>query len=246
MSTTGKDFLLKTQYPFLEPSGETLHLPQPPLELPIPTGASVTALPSPASFKIPPIELRIAVEGRRSLRQYAHTSLTLEELAYLLWMSQGVKKVTPRPATFRTVPSAGARHAFESYLLANRVEGLAPGLYRYAAIEHSLVEMDLSPDVCERLTEACHSQNQVRTSAVTFAWVAVTARMYYRYVERGYRYLFLDAGHVCQNLCLAAEAIGCGACAIAAYDDNDTNRVLGLDGDELFCIYLASLGKKPK
>jgi SagB-type dehydrogenase family enzyme len=244
MSNTGQEFLLKTQYAFEEPSGESQHLPPPPLELPIPPGAKLIALPAPADIHVPSIDLRIAVELRRSLRRYAPTPLTLEELAFLLWMTQGVKKVTPRPATLRTVPSAGARHAFETYLLINRVEGLVPGLYRYAALEHSLVELNLSPDVCEQLTHACHDQTQVRTSAVTFAWVAVTARMYWRYVERGYRYLFLDAGHVCQNLCLAAEAIHCGACAIAAYDDDETNRVLGADGEDLFTIYLASVGKK--
>jgi SagB-type dehydrogenase family enzyme len=244
MSSTGKEFLLKTQHRFLEPSHEFQRLPQPPLELPIPQGAKLITLPAPASIQTPAIDLRAAVEQRRSVRNYANTPLTLAELAYLLWMTQGVKKVTPRPATFRTVPSAGARHAFETYLLVNRVEDLTPGLYRYAALEHALVEMNLSPEICEQLTQACGNQNQVRTSAVTFAWAAVTERMCWRYVERGYRYLFLDAGHVCQNLCLAAEAIHCGTCAIAAYDDDATNQALGLDGDEMFVIYLASVGKK--
>ena len=244
MASIGKEFLHKTQNRFLEPSHEFQRLPPPPLELPIPPGARLIALPAPASIQAPSIDLRIAVEQRRSARNYAGIPLTLEELAFLLWMTQGVKKVTPRPVTFRTVPSAGARHAFETYLLVNQVEGLAPGLYRYAALEHSLVELNLAPDICEQLTQACGNQNQVRTSAVTFAWVAVIERMCWRYVERGYRYLFLDAGHVCQNLCLAAEAIACGTCAIAAYDDEVTNQVLGLDGEELFTIYLASVGKK--
>jgi SagB-type dehydrogenase family enzyme len=68
--------------------------------------------------------------------------------------------------------------------------------------------------------------------------------MTYRYGERGYRYLHLDAGHVCQNLYLAAEAIGCGACAIAAFEDDEVNRVLGLDGESRFAIYLGAVGKK--
>jgi SagB-type dehydrogenase family enzyme len=81
-------------------------------------------------------------------------------------------------------------------------------------------------------------------SAVTFLWVAVVERMTWRYAERGDRYLLLDAGHVCQNLYLAAEALGCGVCAIAAYDDALLNAELGLDGENLFVIYLASLGVK--
>jgi SagB-type dehydrogenase family enzyme len=246
MTSIGKEFMLKTQNRFLEPSHEFQRLPQPPLELPCPAGAALISLPAPAVIQAPAIDLRKAVEQRRSLRNYAGTPLTLSELAFLLWMTQGVKKVTPRPATFRTVPSAGARHAFETYLVINQVEGLAPGLYRYAAIEHALLELKLSSKICDQLALACGNQNQICTSAVTFAWVAVTERMYYRYGERGYRYLFLDAGHVCQNLSLAAEAINCGTCAIAAYDDIATNQTLGLDGEELFTIYLASVGKKPE
>ncbi|HEY3312047.1 MAG TPA: SagB/ThcOx family dehydrogenase, partial [Anaerolineales bacterium] len=75
-------------------------------------------------------------------------------------------------------------------------------------------------------------------------WVAVLARMRWRYGQRGYRYLHLDAGHVCQNLSLAAEATGCGICPIAAFNDDLLNGVLGLDGEEQFAIYMASLGKK--
>ena len=68
--------------------------------------------------------------------------------------------------------------------------------------------------------------------------------MTWRYSQRGYRYVFLDAGHVCQNLYLAAEAIGCGCCAIAAFDDDVMNEILGLDGKKRFVIYLAAVGKK--
>lgn len=87
---------------------------------------------------------------------------------------------------------------------------------------------------------------QITNSAVTFFWVAVVERMYWRYVERGYRYLHLDAGHVCQNLALGAEQLGCGICPIAAFDDELFNTTLGLDGRNLFVIYLASVGKKPQ
>ena len=245
MPSIGKEFLRMSKVSALEPSHELLKMPQPPLEQPLPAEVRLIALPAPAEIQAPAIDLRTAIEQRRSLRNYRDVALSLEELAFLLWTTQGVKKVTPRPVTFRTVPSAGARHAFETYLLCNRVNGLAPGLYRFTALKQALLEVDLTPDVCERLTQACGNANQIRTSAVTFAWVAVTERMYWRYGERGYRYLFLDAGHVCQNLCLAAEAIHCGVCAIAHYDDDATNQVLGVDGEEQFTIYLGSVGKKP-
>ena len=68
--------------------------------------------------------------------------------------------------------------------------------------------------------------------------------MSWRYGQRGYRYLHLDAGHACQNLYLAAEAIGCGACAIAAFSDEAVDELLGLDGQSRFTIYLAAVGRR--
>ncbi len=244
MKTTGPDFM-KATYPennSVPPQDQGVT--QPPLELPLPEGAALIALPAPADLKIPPIDLRAAIERRRSVRRYQEQPLSLEELSYLLWLTQGVKEVSKRPVTLRTVPSAGARHAFETYLLVNNVAGLEPGLYRFAASQHALVKLDAPEDIREQVTRGCWDQKQVTNSAVTFAWVAVAERMTWRYTERGYRYLHLDAGHVCQNLYLAAEAVGCGVCAIAAYNDGLLNATLGLDGENLFVIYLASVGKK--
>ncbi len=240
----GKEFMRLTRYAHLAPSAESQGLPQPPLEVPCPPDARLVDLPRPADVRLPGADLAQMIVQRRSLRRYSAEALSLEELAYLLWLTQGVKKVTDRPVTFRTAPSAGARHAFETYLLINRVEGLAPGLYRYMALKHQLALLNEQPGITAAVTHAAHDQRMIEISAVTFIWVAVLERMYWRYGERGYRYLHLDAGHVCQNLYLAAESIGCGAVAIAAYDDELMNATLGLDGESLFAVYLASLGKK--
>jgi SagB-type dehydrogenase family enzyme len=241
----GQEFMRRTRYDELSDSPqEGGVIPQPPLELPAPDGAELIALPSIADVAVPAMDVRQAVEGRRTLRKYAESALTLDELTYLLWVSQGVKHVSSRPSTARTVPSAGARHAFETLLLVNRVDGLTPGLYRYMAIENKLAKLPAPADINEQITKACRDQSQVAASAVTFIWAAVVERMFWRYVERGYRYLHLDAGHVCQNLALSAEQVSCGICPIAAFDDDELNGVLGLDGVEQFVIYLASLGKK--
>ena len=238
------ELLEKTKSQAMSDSPQDLKVPQPPLELPIQPDAALIPLPAPGSLHIAEIDLRTAIEKRRSLRRYQQKALTLEELSYLLWLTQGVKEVTTRPVTLRTVPSAGARHAFETFLLVNNVEGLEPGLYRFAASQHALLRLDAPDTIRDDVTEACYSQAQVATSAVTFIWVAVTERMTWRYVERGFRYLLLDAGHVCQNLYLAAEAVGCGVCAIDAYDDDRLNQVLDLDGQNLFAIYLGTVGKR--
>jgi nitroreductase len=212
----------KTRYQYLGASDQQRGTPPPPLELGYEEGQPLVGLPRPEEIQVEALELRAAIENRVSVRQYAETPLTLAELAYLLWSTQGVKHVEGNYVTLRTVPSAGARHALEAFVLANRVQGLAPGLYRYLPIEH---------------------KRMVLASAATFVWVAVPYRMTWRYGQRGYRYLHLDAGHVCQNLYLAAQSVGCGACAIAAFSDEDMSLTLGIDGEELFAIYVATVGK---
>ena len=239
----GKEFMKKTRHDYMPVSAQTQGVPQPPLELPLPHDKTQIQLPRPESFNFSPTDLLAIINKRRSLRRYSETPLTLVELSFLLWCTQGVKKTTARPVTFRTVPSAGARHPFETYLLLNKVEDISPGVYRFSAIEHVIYEYDLSPDIASVLTENCFDQTMVLNSAAAFIWVAVVERTTWRYPVRGYRYLHLDAGHICQNLYLAAEAINCGVCAIAAYDDEKINNTLGLDGEDQFDIYLASLGK---
>jgi SagB-type dehydrogenase family enzyme len=239
-----EDFLHHTAYPQLSIPPQQVGAPQPPLELPPPTGAELIPLSLGDDLHIPGADLRSMIEQRRSLRRYADTPLSQMELSYLLWLTQGVKRVSPRPATLRTVPSAGARHAFETYLLVNRVSGLEAGLYRFVATRHALLRLPAEPDVTGQVMGATHGQESIAQSAVTFLWAAVTERMAWRYVERSMRYLFLDAGHVCQNLYLAAESIDCGVCAIAAFEDEAINAILGLDGVEQFVIYLGAVGKK--
>ena len=243
MNPIGKEFIEKTKYQYLGESDQAKELPQPPLELEYDQTKQIIELPKPSEIKMGDESLRVAIEQRRSCRKYVAKSLSLDELSYLLWCTQGVMDVTPPFVTLRTVPSAGARHAFETILLINNVEGLEPGLYRFLAIEHKLVQLRIESDLAEKITKACLGQTMVQTSAVTFIWVAVSERMKWRYGERGYRYLHLDAGHVCQNLYLIAEGINCGVCAIAAYQDDELNRILNLDGEQQFVIYLATLGK---
>lgn len=242
--TIGIDFFEKTKYPNLTTPAQQSGLPQPELEQAIPGDATIITLPNPSSITIPPMDVRQAIEQRTTLRRYSQQELSLKELSYLLWITQGVKSITERPSTLRTVPSAGSRHAFETYLLINRVESLHPGVYRYSALKHCIYPAIIEVNITEKVTTACKSQSHIRTSAATFFWVAVMDRMAWRYAERAARYVLLDAGHVCQNLYLAAESIGCGVCGIAAYDDDLTNEALGLDGVKELVVYAATIGKR--
>lgn len=244
MQRTGKEFMERTKYHNMGSSDQSKGLPQPPLELPHDETRNVIELPKPQEVTVGEVSLRKAIEERRSVRGYSDAPLTIDELSWLLWSTQGVREVAGRNATLRNVPSAGARHAFETYVLVNRVEGLKPGIYRFLAMEHNLVEVEMGEAMAERVSNACLGQRFIITSAATFIWTAVSYRMAWRYQERGYRYMHIDIGHVCQNLYLSAEAIGGGVCAIGAFNDDELNGLLGIDGEDQFSIYVATVGKK--
>ncbi len=242
----GSDFIEDTYYRNLDPTPENRGLDFPRyLEDVVPTD-NLIILPDPAVLNIGSSDLRLVMENRRSVRRYdTNQVLSFEELSYLLWLTQGVKKVSERSGmTLRTVPSAGARHPFETFLAVNRVENLVPGIYQFIALRHALILRKPGVEGINAVNHAALDQSQVVNSAVTFVWVAVPYRTCWRYGSRGYRYLYLDAGHICQNLHLAAESIDYGVCAIGAFDDEIANSALGLEGRERFVIYMASCGKK--
>jgi len=240
----GKRFVQKTRYENIGPSDQQKGLPQPPLETPYDQSGRTVDLLRREDIRFEPADLADAIQKRESVREFGPAPLSFQELCFLLMSAQGVKRIVPGVATFRTVPSAGARHALETYLLINRVEGLDPGLYRFLAIERKLLALSAGPNVADEFADACLGQGFVRECAALFLWVADVYRMTYRYGQRGYRYLYLDAGHVCQNLYLAAEGIDAGVCAIGAYDDDRVDQLLGLNGEDQFAVYLAAVGKK--
>ncbi|MFB3844456.1 MAG: SagB/ThcOx family dehydrogenase [Candidatus Cloacimonadaceae bacterium] len=242
----GAEFIRLTRY---------LYEPDPPAAKGVPCPKAVhpiqgeiIPLPSATELQMPDLLLWKAIEQRRSLRKYADEELSRQELSFLLWATQWVKEFRSNgrsEATFRNVPSAGARHPLETYLLLNRIEGLAQGLYYYHPVKHGLVLVEEGERIAEAVFHGSLDQEMVLKSAVTFIWVAIPLRTTWRYSQRGYRYLYLDAGHAGQNLHLAAEAIGCGACMIGAFYDEGMNEILNLDGKNAFVIYMASVGKKP-
>jgi len=244
MPEIGKEFMEKTKFQHLGRSDQSLGCPSPPLELGYSGKDTLIDLPDPESVSVDDIAVREAIEKRTSVRNYSREPISLEELSFLLWCTQGIKQVIGDEATFRTVPSAGARHALETYILANNVDGLETGVYRFLPIEHKLVEISTETNIADKITAACLGQGFIKSSAVTFIWTAVAYRMTYRYGQRGYRYLHLDAGHVCQNLYLGAECIGCGVCASGAFVDDDLNPLLGVDGEGEFVIFVAAVGKQ--
>lgn len=197
------------------------------------------------------VDLFGLLQGRVSRRKYSDEAVTLRELSFLLWAVQGIRKVVGRNnfATFRNVPSAGSRHAFETYLFVNHVDGLEKGIYHYLPMEHALEVWDERQDFEGELTQALCGQHFAAAAPVTFVWSAVPYRMEWRYGLKAHKYILLDAGHVCENLYLACEAVGCGTCAIGAYDQDALDELLGFapgpsaDTDYECAVYAASVGK---
>jgi SagB-type dehydrogenase family enzyme len=217
----------------------------PPVEKPFAPEKKRIKLPKIETLKdIGRIDLKTAIARRESCRNYSGNPLILEELSFLLWSTQGVKlKLDPGHA-LRTVPSAGCRHAFETYLAVLSIAGLEKGIYRYLPLEHQLLfEFDVE-NLERKITKAALGQSFAGDAAVTFIWTVIPYRMEWRYGLAAYKVIALDAGHVCQNLYLACEAIGAGTCAIAAYDQEKMDSLLNVDGEEEFTIYLAPVGKK--
>ena len=219
-------------------------LPPPPIEKPWdPNAKRLDLLGTDNWPNIGPVTLDRAIRGRESRRRYSRAPLLLDELAFLLWATQGIRKRLDMGTALRTVPSAGARHALETYLCVMNVQGLEPGIYRYLPLENQLLHVAAVPDLGDRLTVATLGQSFAGRSVVTFVWTAIPHRMEWRYGLAAHKVIALDAGHVCQNLYLACEAIGAGTCAIAAYDQEAMDRLLGVDGQDEFTVYLAPVGK---
>jgi SagB-type dehydrogenase family enzyme len=219
-------------------------IPPPPLEKPYSENGILVELARPGGTNLGNIPLAKAIKQRESRRKYTSEALKLEELSFLLWATQGVKSVDKNKVwTIRTVPSGGARHPFETYLIVNRVEGLEPGVYRYLPIEHKLLLVNSNKVLPDQISEACCGQTFVGESAVVFVWAAIPYRTEWRYSVVGYKDVAIEAGHICQNLYLACEAIGAGACAILAYEQNLMDTLIDVDGEDEFTVYLAPVGK---
>lgn len=181
------------------------------------------------------------VRNRRSQREFTQEPIALSHLSQLLWAIQGVTQ-TEFGYALRACPSAGALYPIETYLVVNKVEGLMPGLYHFYIPRH-LLEVLARGTFGRDLAEAALGQDMVRTASVVLIWTAVVQRSKWKYRERGYRYIYLDAGHIGQNLYLAASALELGCCTIGALFDDEVNRLIGVDGKAETVVYMGAVGK---
>lgn len=225
-------------------TGQNTGIDIPPIEKPYPADAVRIDLAKPGKWKnIAGIDLITAIGNRESQRAYTMEPLTPEEISFLLWATQGVRGEVISGHAYRTVPSAGCRHAFETYLVVLNVKGLNQGIYRYLPLSHQLLFEFSEDHLARKIVDAVFRQPYPGNASVTFIWTAIPYRMEWRYHLAAHKVIAIDVGHVCQNLYLACEAIGAGTCAIAAYDQEALDRLLRIDGKDEFVIYLSPVGK---
>jgi SagB-type dehydrogenase family enzyme len=216
----------------------------PPLEKSFNENDTLIDLISPDDFQPRKVSIIDAIRNRESRRSYTDVSLTLEELSFLLWATQGVREVDKKKVwTKRSTPSGGGRQPFETYLLVNRVESLERGVYRYLPIEHKLVIIrDNLPSENDMINKAWY-QAFIGKAPIVFVWAAIPYKMEWRYSIIAYKDILIEAGHICQNLYLACEAINAGTCAIAAYDQRALDELIQVDGESEMTVYIAPVGK---
>lgn len=225
--------------------------PEPPAEKAIPPGAKRIVLVPRAEMHLGDMPVREAIAARRSTRDFSEEELSLEELSFLLWATQGITG-EQRDETgaiverFRAAPSGGARYPLETYLAVHRVKGLSAGLYRYLPNEHQLLLLREDTEVSSQLQTACYGTPSVGSAAVVFIWSAVPYRTEWKYTYLAHRMIAMEAGHVCENLYLAAQSCATGCCAMLSYDQPHLDALLGVDGQDEFALYLACLGKPKK
>lgn len=229
---------------------QALEVPMPPIALAVPEDAVVLPLPDWRGVVVPQGSLAELLEDRKSRRGFRQDAMSAQELSYLLWATQGVRKDIPG-RVLRTVPSAGNRHPVETFVSLIKPaadgtggEGIAPGLYRYLPREHGLLYLGTREHLAQDTQQAALDQPFVHKAAAVFFWAVVPYRTEWRYGKASVKTIAIDLGHIGQNLYLACEAAGLGTCAIAAYDQQLCDRLFDLDGLDCFVAYLAPVGRR--
>ena len=224
-------------------SDQDLKKPQPPLVKARMTDGPM--IPLPREFDTLELNSNIlsVIYNRKSSRVYTQESMSLLELSFLLWATQGVKGIRGKNyATLRTVPCGGARHEYETYLAVRKVDGLEPGIYHYLPMEHALEFIKSVPELDQEITESLDGQSFGAKANVVFYWAMVAYRAEWRYGILAHRVALIDAGHIGQNLYIGCSALGLGVCGIAAFSHKKCCGLLNIDGEEEYVVYTAPVG----
>ncbi len=206
--------------------------------------STTTALPLSPDIKLPAprfegnMSLEQTLLERRSIRDYTTEPLKLDEVSQLLWAGQGITAQWGG----RTAPSAGGLFPLETYVVVGKVEGLAAGAYKYRPESHELLKVK-DGDLREKMAVANLGQTWVKESAINIVIAAVFQRTTVKYGDRGIRYVYMEAGHACQNIYLQTTALNLGMVTIGAFHDSQVKEILGMPEDES-PLYVITVGRK--
>lgn len=209
--------------------------------------AQSTALPSTADLEDTPQSevLRNLVLQRRSVRDFAETPISLNNLTNIIFNAYGLTAAVTMTfgveQKLRGVPSGGALYPLELYVAAFRVDGLPAGIYHYNVEAHSL-ELVREGSFDEEFGRAVFYEDMFKTVSAAFVITGVPKRSAFKYGERAYRFINLEAGHVGQNICMTATALGLGCLMVGGFYDDDIDSLVGVDGLNELTLYTAALG----
>jgi SagB-type dehydrogenase family enzyme len=236
--TVGDDFQTETKYNRNKSLGGNLNWANKPEIYKSYPSSKTVQLPS--QLQEATISYTEVLRRRKSIRAFSTEPLSKVDLAFLLWASTGIQRIE-NGYEFRTAPSAGALYPIETYIAANNVEDVESGIYHYNIKNHLLEEIKTGNFGID-LAHAALDQKMCSTASVVFVWTAVFGRSKWKYAQRAYRYIYLDAGHVAENLALAVASITCGSCQVGAFFDDEINSIVGIDGTEESSICLSAVG----
>jgi SagB-type dehydrogenase family enzyme len=237
-TTIGDDFQAETKYVHSKSLGGNLDWANKPEIYKSYPSSKIIQLPNPFQKTTP--SFTEVLQKRKSTRSFSTQPLSKVDLAFLLWAATGIQRAE-HGYEFRTAPSAGALYPIETYITANNVDDVEKGVYHYNIKNHLLEEIKLG-SFGDKLAHAALNQEMCADASVVFMWTAVFRRSKWKYSQRAYRYIYLDAGHIAQNLALAAASIACGSCQVGAFFDDEVNSIVGIDGIEESAICLSVSG----
>lgn len=242
MTSIGKEFIEGTRYPDYSTVDLVLRKPEPPQELPLKAGQETIRLPGPKKIRVPDVPVRKAIEGWELVGFFSRSKIDLKELSYMLWCMQGFRKIVAETIQLRNVPSSGSRYPLEIYFVANDIEGLDTGLYRYVPKSHSIVAERIDSGLILEMSTASMNFRIMTRAAVTFLWVGIPYRSVWALGNRGYRSMFIEAGHSCQNLIMAAANLGYDVFPTDMFHDDLMAKLADLDPETQHPVYLAAVG----
>jgi SagB-type dehydrogenase family enzyme len=210
------------------------------------SGYPVVRLPR----KLEPItqSLARAITTRASVHDMTPKTLTIRRLATILSYAYGTKREGQSPAStrqLRVVPSAGALYPLEVFVYSEHVKRLAAGLYHYNPVKNQLRRLRRGNEISKIAQAIVQSDVAYGASLLVFI-TAVFERSVFKYGDRGYRFVLLEAGHVAQNINLVAGAMGLGCLNIGGFYDREIDEYLDLDGVTHSTIYLVAVGRDEK